>query len=88
MGSLVVEMSVAQQRVQRLDCSSAPVVISELIESADYLTNARFILVVEKDATFQKLIQEGFLLKFAPAIIVTVVFQRSFDHFNTLSDTL
>ncbi|KHN77993.1 Meiotic recombination protein spo-11 [Toxocara canis] len=66
MGSLIVEVN-----GRRLDCSSAPVIISDLIHCAKYISWARFILVVEKDATFQKLTQEGFLSQFSPALLVT-----------------
>lgn len=34
-------------------------------------TDAVFTLIVEKDATFQRLIDDGFLIKF-PAILITV----------------
>ena len=38
----------------------------------DIQSRARFILVVEKDATFQKLLDDGFLQDLAPSIIITV----------------
>uniref|UniRef100_A0A915BHN0 DNA topoisomerase (ATP-hydrolyzing) n=2 Tax=Parascaris univalens TaxID=6257 RepID=A0A915BHN0_PARUN len=66
MGSLIVDIG-----GRRLDCSSAPVIISDWMHHAYYLSWPRFILVVEKDATFQKLIQEGFLSRFSSAILVT-----------------
>lgn len=35
-------------------------------------SEARYVLVVEKDATFQKLLESHFLRSFGPAIMVTV----------------
>uniref|UniRef100_A0A0N5AQJ5 DNA topoisomerase (ATP-hydrolyzing) n=1 Tax=Syphacia muris TaxID=451379 RepID=A0A0N5AQJ5_9BILA len=54
-----------------LDCSASPVVIKSLSSNATLISNARFILVVEKEATFQKLIQEDFFFIFHPALLVT-----------------
>ncbi len=34
-------------------------------------SEARFVLVVEKDATFQKLLDEGALARMQPCVIVT-----------------
>ena len=36
-------------------------------------TNAKFVLIVEKEATFQRLIDDNFTLKY-PAILITVRF--------------
>lgn len=38
-------------------------------------SNAKYILVVEKDAIFQKLLDEGALLRLGPVIIITVSFE-------------
>ena len=38
---------------------------------------ARYILVIEKDATFQKLLEKNFHLTYGPCILVTVsLFER------------
>jgi hypothetical protein len=36
------------------------------------MSRARFILVVEKDSVLQKLVDEQFVVKFAPCILATV----------------
>lgn len=35
-------------------------------------SNARFVLLVEKDATFQKLLDEGALHRLGPCVLITV----------------
>lgn len=55
-----------------LDCSLAPVLINHVSKNAFLNCEARFVLVVEKDAIFQKLVQEGFFPLFSPAVLVTV----------------
>ncbi|VDD92225.1 unnamed protein product [Enterobius vermicularis] len=54
-----------------LDCSLAPVLINHVSKNAFLNCEARFVLVVEKDAIFQKLVQEGFFPLFSPAVLVT-----------------
>lgn len=53
------------------DCSMAPIVVNHLSSDAMLTSKAQFVLVVEKDATFQKLIQEDFFSLFSPALLVT-----------------
>ncbi|XP_076103816.1 meiotic recombination protein SPO11-like isoform X1 [Mytilus galloprovincialis] len=43
-------------------------------------TNAKFVLIIEKDATFQKLLDDGFHLKFKQCILVTA---KGFPDMNT-----
>lgn len=38
----------------------------------EFRSSAKYILVVEKDAIFQKLLDEGALVRLAPVIIITV----------------
>ncbi|XP_014284520.1 meiotic recombination protein SPO11 [Halyomorpha halys] len=56
-----------------VDCSSPDgVSVPQFISSGIHLqSDARFVLVVEKDAAFQKLLEEGFLIHHGPCIMVT-----------------
>lgn len=38
----------------------------------EFKSSAKYILVVEKDAVFQKLLDEGALIRLGPVIIMTV----------------
>lgn len=38
----------------------------------EFQTTAKYILVVEKDAIFQKLLDEGALVRLGPVIVITV----------------
>lgn len=42
----------------------------------EFKSNAKYILVVEKDAIFQKLLDEGALVRLAPVIIITVSYLK------------
>lgn len=46
-----------------------PECVSGLVEMH---SDSRYVLVVEKDATFQKILESRFLRSFGPAIMVTV----------------
>lgn len=39
---------------------------------ADIASSAKFVLIVEKDATFQRLLDDGFCTKLSPCILITV----------------
>lgn len=54
-----------------MDCSLKATIIDDF-SGANLFTTAQCILVVEKDAIFQKLISEGFLKLFPNALLVTV----------------
>ncbi|GMT24311.1 hypothetical protein PFISCL1PPCAC_15608, partial [Pristionchus fissidentatus] len=54
-----------------IDCSKEPLLISESFVSYLPSSSARFIVVVEKDATFQKLIDDGFPVIYPSSILVT-----------------
>ncbi|XP_019629274.1 PREDICTED: meiotic recombination protein SPO11-like [Branchiostoma belcheri] len=57
-----------------LDCSVASggtMVPAHVQHITNLHSNAKFVLVVEKDATFQKLLDDGFCRKLAPCIMVT-----------------
>lgn len=38
----------------------------------DIVSSAKFVLIVEKDATFQRLLDDDFCTKMSPCIIITV----------------
>lgn len=40
--------------------------------SPDIVSSAKFVLIVEKDATFQKLLDDDFCTKLSPCIMITV----------------
>ncbi|VDN51832.1 unnamed protein product [Dracunculus medinensis] len=65
-GSLKIEYA---DRV--VDCSITPFILTHFSRNIRFHSSAGFILIVEKDATFQKLIQEGFFSTFSNAILVT-----------------
>ncbi|KAJ1352866.1 Spo-11p [Parelaphostrongylus tenuis] len=54
-----------------IDCRSQPILISESLENFRFISDAQFIIVVEKDAIFQKLIDEGYLDHFPKSLLVT-----------------
>ncbi|GMR41757.1 hypothetical protein PMAYCL1PPCAC_11952, partial [Pristionchus mayeri] len=54
-----------------IDCSKEPLLISDSFISYTPSSSARFILVVEKDATFQKLLDDGFFQLYPRSILVT-----------------
>ncbi|XP_067448807.1 meiotic recombination protein SPO11 isoform X1 [Thunnus thynnus] len=58
----------------RIDChsSSAAVAVSSNIGGIrDIVSSAKFVLIVEKDATFQRLLDDDFCTKLSPCIIIT-----------------
>ncbi|XP_068996901.1 meiotic recombination protein SPO11 [Embiotoca jacksoni] len=58
----------------RIDChsSSAAVSVSSNIAGIrNIVSSARFVLIVEKDATFQRLLDDDFCTKLSPCIIIT-----------------
>lgn len=44
----------------------------------DIVSSARFVLIVEKDATFQRLLDDDFCAKLSPCIMITVRFSSVF----------
>ncbi|KAE9421503.1 hypothetical protein Angca_004806, partial [Angiostrongylus cantonensis] len=54
-----------------IDCRSQPVLISESLENFRLISSTQFIIVVEKDAIFQKLIDEGYFEYFPRSLLVT-----------------
>ncbi|GMS95689.1 hypothetical protein PENTCL1PPCAC_17864, partial [Pristionchus entomophagus] len=70
-GRLCLTPSVGSEDETPLDCFKEPLLISESFISHTPSSSARFILVVEKDATFQKLIDDGFFQFYPRSILVT-----------------
>lgn len=58
-------------------------IFEHLIEFANVYTLARFVLIVEKDSIFQRLMDEKFVEKFPDAILVTV--RKLFFYSNLIS---
>lgn len=66
-----------------VDCSlsvTGVLIPSHVHKLTSIETNAKFILIVEKDATFQKLLDDGICAKLSPCIIIT---GKGFPDVNT-----
>ncbi|XP_053499457.1 meiotic recombination protein SPO11 [Ictalurus furcatus] len=56
----------------RVDCSSTAVPVSSSVNGINNIvSSAKFVLVIEKDATFQRLLDDEFCTQFYPCIIIT-----------------
>nr|XP_057908206.1 meiotic recombination protein SPO11 isoform X2 [Doryrhamphus excisus] len=58
----------------RIDChskSAAVAVSSNIAGIRNVVSSAKFVLIVEKDATFQRLLQDDFCTKSSPCIMIT-----------------
>uniref|UniRef100_A0A7N6ADN1 DNA topoisomerase (ATP-hydrolyzing) n=1 Tax=Anabas testudineus TaxID=64144 RepID=A0A7N6ADN1_ANATE len=56
----------------RIDCHSSAVAVSSNIGGIrNIVSSAKFVLIVEKDATFQRLLDDNFCAKLSPCIIMT-----------------
>ncbi|XP_006839219.1 PREDICTED: meiotic recombination protein SPO11 isoform X2 [Chrysochloris asiatica] len=58
-------------RVSCAGCSTAVAVPSNIQGLRNLITDAKFLLIVEKDATFQRLLDDNFCSKMSPCIMVT-----------------
>ncbi|PIO55186.1 hypothetical protein TELCIR_23428, partial [Teladorsagia circumcincta] len=54
-----------------IDCRNQQVLISESLTSFRVISDIQFIVVVEKDAMFKKLIDEGYFTTFPKSLLVT-----------------
>ncbi|VDO40499.1 unnamed protein product [Haemonchus placei] len=54
-----------------VDCRDQQVLISESLTNFRVISDVQFIVVVEKDAIFQKLIDEGYFAAFPKSLLVT-----------------
>ncbi|XP_058265053.1 meiotic recombination protein SPO11 [Hemibagrus wyckioides] len=56
----------------RVDCSSTAVPVSSSVNGImNIVSSAKFVLVIEKDATFQTLLDDEFCTQYYPCIIIT-----------------
>ncbi|XP_060750445.1 meiotic recombination protein SPO11 isoform X2 [Tachysurus vachellii] len=56
----------------RVDCSSTAVPVSPCVSGImNIVSSAKFVLVIEKDATFQTLLDDAFCTQYYPCIIIT-----------------
>ncbi|XP_007949700.1 meiotic recombination protein SPO11 [Orycteropus afer afer] len=58
-------------RVNCAGCSTAVAVPSNIQGLRNFITDAKFLLIVEKDATFQRLLDDNFCSRMSPCIMVT-----------------
>ncbi|XP_006881722.1 PREDICTED: meiotic recombination protein SPO11 isoform X1 [Elephantulus edwardii] len=58
-------------RVNCTGCSTGVAVPSNIQGLRNIITDAKFLLIVEKDATFQRLLDDNFCSKMSPCIMVT-----------------
>ncbi|XP_042197757.1 meiotic recombination protein SPO11 isoform X1 [Callorhinchus milii] len=53
-------------------CNSTAILVPSNVDGVKYLNStAKFVLIVEKDATFQRLLDDAFCTKLSPCIIIT-----------------
>ncbi|KAL2103642.1 hypothetical protein ACEWY4_000510 [Coilia grayii] len=58
----------------RIDCSSSSTAVpvsSNVCGIKNILSSAKFVLIIEKDATFQRLLDDDFCTKLSPCIMIT-----------------
>ncbi|XP_034551734.1 meiotic recombination protein SPO11 isoform X6 [Notolabrus celidotus] len=73
-GLISGDLSYLEEDGTRVDCrsSSAAVAVSSNIGGIkNIVSSAKFVMIVEKDATFQRLLDNDFCTKLAPCIIIT-----------------
>ncbi|XP_053309955.1 meiotic recombination protein SPO11 [Spea bombifrons] len=73
-GCLAGDLLFTEEDGTRVDCSgsSTGVLVPANIEGiTDMSSRAKFILIIEKDATFQRLLDDGFCCTFGPCILIT-----------------
>ncbi|XP_034446261.1 meiotic recombination protein SPO11 isoform X2 [Hippoglossus hippoglossus] len=73
-GLIAGDLRYMEEDGTRIDChsSSAAVAVSSNIAGIrNIVSSAKFVLIVEKDATFQRLLDDDFCAKLRPCIIIT-----------------
>ncbi|XP_037539902.1 meiotic recombination protein SPO11 [Nematolebias whitei] len=73
-GLISGELCYLEEDGTRIDCrsSSAAIPVSSNISGIrNIVSSAKFVLIVEKDATFQRLLDDDFCTKMSPCIIIT-----------------
>ncbi|XP_029291975.1 meiotic recombination protein SPO11 isoform X2 [Cottoperca gobio] len=58
-------------RIDCRSCSAAAAVSSNIAGIRNIVSHAKFIMIVEKDATFQRLLDDDFCTKLSPCIMIT-----------------
>uniref|UniRef100_A0A4W6ETQ0 DNA topoisomerase (ATP-hydrolyzing) n=1 Tax=Lates calcarifer TaxID=8187 RepID=A0A4W6ETQ0_LATCA len=73
-GLIAGDLRYMEEDGTRIDChsSSAAVAVSSNISGIrNIVSSAKFVMIVEKDATFQRLLDDDFCTKLCPCIIIT-----------------
>ncbi|XP_003339751.1 meiotic recombination protein SPO11 isoform X2 [Monodelphis domestica] len=73
-GLIAGSLSYIEEDGTKVNCtcgSTAVAVPSNIQGIRNLITNAKFLLIVEKDATFQRLLDDNFCNKLSPCIIIT-----------------
>ncbi|XP_078508107.1 meiotic recombination protein SPO11 isoform X6 [Lissotriton helveticus] len=73
-GCIAGDLCYSEEDGTKINCScySTAVLVSSNVHGIKNMTsNAKFILIVEKDATFQRLLDDEFCKKLSPCIIIT-----------------
>lgn len=67
------DLKILNSENQSVDFCTTPVSIFEHLTNYEFVqTNAKCVLIVEKDSIFQRLMDEGFTKQFPQVILVTV----------------
>ncbi|NWH70184.1 SPO11 protein, partial [Piaya cayana] len=71
-GLVAGDLSYTEEDGTKVNCTcSATVCIINHLNRKDLISHARFMLIVEKDATFQRLLDDDFCNKLSPCIMIT-----------------
>ncbi|KAM6977615.1 meiotic recombination protein SPO11 [Aplochiton taeniatus] len=73
-GLISGDLRYLEQDGTRVDCHSSSTAIpvsSNVGGIRNIVSSAKFVLIVEKDATFQRLLDDGFCTKLSPCILIT-----------------
>lgn len=82
-GLVIGNLRLFNSQNQTIDFGNTPVSLFEHLKNYEYVhTNAKFVLIVEKDSIFQRLMDEEFTKQFPEAILVT---GRGYPDFCTIN---
>ncbi|XP_032376182.1 meiotic recombination protein SPO11 [Etheostoma spectabile] len=73
-GLIAGDLCYLEEDGTRIDCrsgSAAVAVSSNIVGIRNIVSSAKFVMIVEKDATFQRLLDDDFCAKLSPCIIIT-----------------
>ncbi|MBN3311380.1 SPO11 protein, partial [Atractosteus spatula] len=74
-GFIAGDLCYTEEDGTKVNCDSgsmAVLVSSNVCGIKNFVSTAKFVLIVEKDATFQRLLDDEFCTKLAPCIMITV----------------